>query len=258
MIRSIIWCIAVMAFYGVFYRTVVSHWGRIVSPTVTRLRLDSSHSTRDIDAIGRLAAATIAQLLFVALMMISFSVSPLTLCAGARIDLLLVGAILGVAEFAFASFVCATIVSVMAARGQPDDVRSWLAQGRGGWMSQFSAIARSAPRWFGWPIAAIYVALEEVMFRGATMQVLRPAGVAVAVTVSALLFVIAQRANMPSWRGAMFPMIGAVIVGGVHGALYWLVPDVLPLVVAHMTFFATALSSAMTAEQNTTLDAKLR
>ena len=36
-------------------------------------------------------------------------------------------------------------------------------------------------------------------------------------------------------------MVGAVVVGVVHGILFWQTYDVVPLIVAHVTFFAGAV-----------------
>jgi hypothetical protein len=41
----------------------------------------------------------------------------------------------------------------------------------------------------------------------------------------------------------MFPVVGATVVGVVHGVLFWVLPNVLPLIVAHLTFFLSAASA---------------
>lgn len=66
------------------------------------------------------------------------------------------------------------------------------------------------------------------------------AGMGVALAASVTLFVGIQVFNMPSWRAAMFPVLGALVVGVVHGALYLAVPDITPLIVAHFVLFMVA------------------
>lgn len=93
------------------------------------------------------------------------------------------------------------------------------------------------------PLAALillYVAVEEVVFRGVVIAAVGDAGMGVALAASVTLFVGIQVFNMPSWRAAMFPVLGALVVGVVHGALYLAVPDITPLIVAHFVLFMVA------------------
>ncbi len=46
---------------------------------------------------------------------------------------------------------------------------------------------------------------------------------------------------MPNFIGAMFPVVGSIVMGVVHSLLYVLEPSLLPLVVAHVTFFMLAI-----------------
>jgi membrane protease YdiL (CAAX protease family) len=108
-------------------------------------------------------------------------------------------------------------------------------------MSQFSATVSTAPVWFAAASMGLYVSVEELIFRGILLELLRPAGAVWAIGISTVLFVMVQAFSMPGWRAAMFPMVGAAILGLVHGFLYWRVPVLLPLVVAHLTYFGGAL-----------------
>jgi hypothetical protein len=73
------------------------------------------------------------------------------------------------------------------------------------------------------------------------VDLLRPAGPGWAVGVSVALFVAVQAFSMPGWRAAMFPMVGAAVLGVVHGVIYWRVPALLPLMVGHLAYFGGAL-----------------
>ena len=66
--------LAVLAFYALFYRKVVRHWGRPAEWVVGRLRLGSTRSVREIEAMGKLMAAGVAQALFVAVLLLVLDV----------------------------------------------------------------------------------------------------------------------------------------------------------------------------------------
>jgi hypothetical protein len=233
--------IAVLAFYGFFYRKVVRHWGWLAELVVARLRLGSTRSVREIEAIGKLMAAGVAQALFVATLVLVLDID-LGAITGLSPDLLVLGAVLGFGELALASFLATVVVQLdLHWRSDERAVGSWIAQGRGGWMGQFAATVAAAPPWFAVASISLYVAGEELLFRGIVIDTTAGAGAGIAVALSLALFVVVQAFNMPSVRAATFPMVGAVVVGVVHGILFWQTYDVVPLIVAHLTFFAGAL-----------------
>ncbi|HVE77687.1 MAG TPA: CPBP family glutamic-type intramembrane protease [Gemmatimonadaceae bacterium] len=219
--------------------------GRLVQALVERSGIDRRYSVREVQATAKLAAAGVAQCLFALVMMLLLDLGPAAVLGPVfRADLVVLGAVLGLGELALASFLCNVGVRLALLRSGDrgaDRSAAWLVQGRGGWMSQFNATVRTAPAWFAVGSICLYVAVEELVFRGILIELLRGAGAVPAVGASLLLFVAAQLFNMPSARAAAFPAAGAVVVGLVHGVLYWRVPDVLPLVAAHLTFFVGAL-----------------
>jgi hypothetical protein len=236
--------IAVLAFYALFYRTVVRHWGPAVDRAIGLLGLSATRSVREIEAIGKLAAAGLAQALFAIGLLLVLG-TDLDAIAGLNPDLLALGALLGFGEVALASFLGTVVVRLdLLRRSDERAVGAWLAQGRGGWMGQFAATVAAAPPWFALASVSLYVAGEEVVFRALVIDAAAGAGAVAAVALSAVLFVVVQVFNMPSVRAATFPVVGAVVVGLVHGVLFWQTHDVLPLVVAHITFFAGALALA--------------
>ena len=89
-------------------------------------------------------------------------------------------------------------------------------------------------------------AAQELIFRGLLIPAFLDEGLGgtASVASSGLLFVGVQALAMPSRRAALFPMVGAAVVGVVHGILFLHVPDVIPLAVAHVAFFSAAMSLA--------------
>jgi hypothetical protein len=197
--------------------------------------------------MGKLAAAGVAQAVFAAALLAAAGVNlSAVLGDGPHPELLALGALLGVGELALASMLSAVVVEVALAT-KPPERRSavqgrWLAEARGGWMAQFSATLEVGPAWFAAACVGLYVAGEEVVFRGILIELLRPQGAAVAIGLSLALFTTVQTFHMPSLRAALFPVVGAAVIGLVHGLVYWHAPGVLPLVVAHLTFFLGTLA----------------
>jgi len=92
-----------------------------------------------------------------------------------------------------------------------------------------------------WPVPAVAIALplmaEEFLFRGLAVTLLRPQGGVAAVVLTTAIFMVAQIAGMPSWFSSVPAIGGALVVGLVHAYLFWAVPTLVPLLLAHLTFF---------------------
>jgi hypothetical protein len=206
------------------------------------MRRDGSHPARDIDALGKLVAAAVAQAAFAAVLLIVLGVDLRGIVDMPGPMQIALGVGLGIAELGFSAFACTLALHAVLA-GSGERKGDWLGPGRGGWMGQFFASARVAPRWLFTPCVFIYVAGEEVIFRAVLIEVLRPAGTVMAVGLSVMWYVGVQALHMPSARSTLFPMVGGAVVGSVHSAIYLHVPDVVPLAIAHATFFVGALVS---------------
>ncbi|MFZ1218239.1 MAG: CPBP family glutamic-type intramembrane protease [Chthoniobacterales bacterium] len=239
-VRAIAALTAVSCFYAFFYTRVVARWGRFVQPLVRRLGRERSHPVREIDALGKLAAAAGAQALFAAGLLVALGIHPRRIVSMPPITQLLLACALGIAEIAFSSFASALAIKAVLAV-DPRGKAAWLGPSRGGWMGLFLASHRVAPPWLFTLCVVIYVSVEEVVFRGLIIETLRPAGALVAIGASVTWFVAAQALHMPSARSALFPMIGGLVIGFVHSIIYWQVPNVVPLALAHAIFFTGAL-----------------
>lgn len=240
---KILVAIAVVAlFYASFYRRVVKHWERAGKLLVDRLGITSTSSAREAEAVGKLACASVAQAAFAVLLLAAFRLDPRAI-SGFQPILIILGVVLGFGEMSLSRFFCTAMVHLNGFGNSRLAVAEWLAASRSGWMGLFAGTIGSAPSWFSATIIAVYVAGEEIVFRAILISVLAPNGPVFAVGISTLLFVAAQAFNMPTLRAAAFPMVGALVVGIIHGALYWRTRDVVPLIGAHLAYFATALST---------------
>jgi membrane protease YdiL (CAAX protease family) len=152
--------------------------------------------------------------------------------------------LLGVGELAVASLLGhAAIRAAMSLFGEdvPADFRSWLTLARGGWMRYYLRTAEIAPLPLAVALSVLFITGEEILFRSILIACFRDLGSGVAVLASSSAFALAQIFHMPSWHAAMFPVLGGVLLGLVHGALFAADPDIAPLVVAHAVFLVAAL-----------------
>ena len=245
-VRAVLVVLAVLAYYGLFVQRVGDPLARLVFARVLdRLPTASSYAADELDSIVRMTMAGVMQLGFCAAMIVLAGIEPRQLVPG-RVDpvLALYGVLLGIGEAALGSYLgyvgMRTAMSVAPAR-VPREIGAWLTMSKGGWVRLYMKTAAAAPAWLAISAAVLYVAVEEVVFRGVLITTLHDAGAAVALGVSVGLFVAVQVFNMPSWHGAMFPVLGALVIGLVHGAVYLAVPDLLPLIVAHLVAFGLAI-----------------
>jgi Type II CAAX prenyl endopeptidase Rce1-like len=209
-----------------------------------------------------LAAAGASHVLLVAVLLMITGISPALLVSGlGRPDLLGLGVLLGIGELALGSLLCRAIIEVSLAsrraarvgagtdrRARAADsgdgavgLRSWLGRSRGGWIRHHLVTLKVVPLPVAVRLTGTQVASEELVFRGVALTWLRDAGPAVALTTSIVLFVVMQAFFMSSWRAALFPVVGGIVMGIVHGLVFWAVPEVAPLVVAHVVFFFFAV-----------------
>jgi membrane protease YdiL (CAAX protease family) len=237
---------AVLVYYGLVVQRVGDYPARVLLRVVMdRFQASKNYSADELDSVIRLSLAGVMQLLFCVVLLIMSDIEPRQLIPS-HIDpvLIVYGIVLGVGEAALGSFLgyvgIRTAMQFVPAR-VPPDVSTWMLMAKGGWIRFYLKTAAVAPLWLALAIGSLYVAFEEIVFRGVLINALLDAGALVALGVSAVLFVAVQAFNMPSWQTAMFPMFGALVMGLVHGSLYLAVPDLVPLMIAHIVAFTVAV-----------------
>jgi hypothetical protein len=231
--------VSIAAYNGVF----VGRIGRIAPLVTRRLPLVDRFGWTAVNDVARLTIAAASQLLFLLALVL---ITGVDIVASLRWNppLIAAGALLGIAEMGLSSFLAhvlmRTITSAAPSRfvGGLDD---WLVVARGGWMRYFTNAVRITPRWYLLSVALLYVAVEELVFRATILTYLLPHGTVQALVYSVLAFTVVQVLHTPSWKTGMFPALGAIVVGFVHGWLFLVTGDVTPLIVAHFTFFVAAV-----------------
>ncbi|MBE1493141.1 hypothetical protein H4696_000241 [Amycolatopsis lexingtonensis] len=253
-VRVLVLVAVVIGYYWLGKTALFKAAGTLAKRTRAKAgKLDVAQRT----AVLELAAAGLSHVLLVVLLVLVTGVGPGVVLSGAdRPDLLALGALLGVGELALGSLLCRAVIEVsLAARlpartgahlGSTEDeqgtgLRSWLGRSRGGWIRHHLVTLKVLPLPVAVLLTGTQVASEETVFRAIALTWLRDAGPAVALSTSIALFVVMQAFFMSSWQAALFPVVGGVVMGIVHGLVFWAVPAVAPLVVAHVVFFFFAV-----------------
>lgn len=212
----------------------------------SRLSFGQRHSLGDIEGLTTLVVSVVMQImLFFALALcVDFDLSQF-FTEPFQPVLLLFGAVLGIGEMALASLLglIAMRVAMVIAPASPTRLHHWYVLVNSGWMRLFNKAIELLPRPASFVLVGLYVAVEEMIYRGIVLTVLLPLGEVWAVLISTAIFAGYQLFNMPTLRAAMFPVVGAVMMGLVHGWLYVTIPDIWPLVVAHIVYFMVVAGS---------------
>lgn len=212
---------------------------------VRYFRLGRRHPVADVSNVVELALTASFHVIFCGFLLFLTGHTVANLLHGAFDPVLVFyGILLGVAEQSVASLLCRIVISgsmLIAPSRVPAELKDWLVVARSGWIRRHLRTAEIAP----WPLVALIITLqvsaEEIVFRVVLLNYLLPCGAAWALTGSVALFTLIQIGDMPSWYSAMFPVVGAFVMGIVHGAIYLAVPCIVPLIVAHIVFFVFAV-----------------
>jgi len=161
----------VLMYYGIVVGRIGEYPARALLKWLLRVwPRANEYSTAELDSTVRLSLATVGQAAFLLFYLRLTDLSLLSLFNESRsIERVLYGVVLGVSEAAFASYAAYLALRiVMLVRGEaPNGTgEAWLAASRGGWIRYFLQAGRVLPTWLALLVAASYVAVEEVVFRG--------------------------------------------------------------------------------------------
>lgn len=209
-----------------------------------------------IDAGGRLSrtdlsylielpciALTHLSLVFLIASLIDYNLAAL-FPNGSVISRSISGVFLGLGEMGVSSFICRIVISALVELNFDGRYRSpdwWISGAKAGWLRHHLRTVKLLPAPFALTIVATQITAEELMFRGVLINLLLPLGLTAAALLSCLLFVVMQTFQMPSWHSAIFPVVGGLVMGPIHTALILNNGDIVPLIVAHLTFFAAVV-----------------
>lgn len=198
-----------------------------------------------------MAAAGVVQLFLIALSHIIFCIALFFLLQIKSLGLLsfsppllLWGFVIGVGAMGLSTVFCQIgmlIGQVLFPKYVPTNAKNWLTIARGGWMRHHLHNVEILPFGLALVIILMQISSEEIVFRGIMLNFFMDAGKVGAILISTLLFVAMQVFHMSSRASAMFPVLGALVLGVVNGILYVHTPMLLPLIIAHLAFFIVAV-----------------
>jgi hypothetical protein len=238
--------VAVLAYYGLIVRKIGEPILRWAAAAVSnRSHLARRYTAAQLDGALRLLIAGSMQAVFT---VVALAVTPASVRLFALdselIWVMLLAVMLAVAEFGLGSqvvFIATRVADALSAPGRQRSIEAWITASRGGWIRYYTRTAESMPRPVVVALTLLYVGGEEVMFRGVVLSLGDGLPVAALIIIATALFVVCQMFYTPNWRTALFPMVGAAVLGATHCLLYVEYPVLAPLVVAHACMFLASV-----------------
>lgn len=220
---------AVILYQALVSRFIIANVLKVLPDPVWLLK---GRSVRERESFYVLAIASFAQLVFAGVLSVVLHPSIDWRMSGGQF---VIAAVLGAGEVGFAVVLGASIDMILrwVRSGQEsDESRAVLA--KSGWMRHFVALRQASL--FAWVcISTLYVCGEELIYRALCLKSLAHWGAVESIVLASALFVAIQVFHMPSWRAALYPIIGASVVGPFHAWLFLHQAQITPLVVAGTT-----------------------
>ena len=232
--------LAFLAGTSLYYLVLTRVADSFVMQLWLRRKAVSRASVEDLFAVVNIGVAAVFQIVVVAGLIALLDIPILSLLVeGADLWWLLLVLPLAVAELSLASM----LAGVALAFTPEMQSGGWRLMMDAGWLRSFLKMGANGRHGTAPVILLVYIAAEEILFRGVGIWCLASLP-AVAITMTSLVFVAVQCVGMPSWRHAIFPVAGAVVMGPTHA---WLVLSGAPLlfpIAVHLTFFIAAVATA--------------
>jgi len=205
--------------------------------------LTKRYSIMTAAGVVQLILIALSHVLFCVLLVFLFQIKHLGLITVSP-SLLVLGFLVGVGCMGLSTLLCQAGMIVgekIFPQHVPANAKSWLTIARGGWMRHHLHNMEILPLALAFLIVILQIGSEEVVFRGVMLNFFISNGTVTAILISTALFMYMQIFHMSSPASAMFPVLGALVLGIINGVLYVHIPMLLPLIVAHLAFFVFAV-----------------
>ncbi len=242
LIISLFWISTVFLYYRWFKGIVFAFVHRLIRiPYFDSLR--GKYNPQELAGVIELIIIALSHVLlcFTLLYILGLSFSDIGLKSVSLLDLVY-GALLGIAEMSLSSLLCLAAIKLMQKKEKdlaPQTNEEWQTIARGGWVRHHIQSFEILPFFAALFVLLLQVGSEELIFRGIIVGSFTKIGVSwlISIPFSLTLFIVMQAFHTPGLKTALFPMIGATLMGTVHALLYYLVPSLPPLIIAHVVFF---------------------
>jgi len=235
-LNLVITCLILVGFYNYFKGFIFK-----LAPTLAqKSSLIQHHPFTQVVGTIELAIVAVCHVIFCVSLLFIFKVDIRAVFLDVTVSDCFYGVLIGIGIVGV-SILCCTlaikIIETVAKDKAPNTLDGWFAISHAGWVRHHKHTIKILPVFFSLLIITLQIGSEETIFRCVLLHQFSPLGMQKAFFIATLLFVYMQTFHMPSLLSAMFPIIGATIMGIVHGLLYIDHPSMVPLILSHLTFF---------------------
>lgn len=227
-----------------FYLQIKAIILKIAPRIAIKTRLIKHHPLSQVIGVIELSVIAISHVLFCVLLAHLFHIDIVSAFKNASLSDYIYGSLIGIGCVGTSILLCTVsmkLIEYYAENNAPKSLSEWLAISGAGWIRHHNHIIKVLPSALSLFIILLQIGSEETIFRSILIQLFQPFGTQVAFMVSTTLFILMQTLHMPNMLSAMFPVIGATVMGITHGLLYIYHPTITPLIISHLVFFIFTL-----------------
>lgn len=205
-----------------------------------KFSLIQTHPFNQVVGVIELVIVAICHVFFCAFLLWCFNIDVNLLYTNTTLLDCFYGVLIGIGSVGFSISLCVAAMKCLekiAKNKVPQSFDGWMAVSSAGWIRHHKHTVKILPLYVAIVIITLQVGAEETIFRAVLLNVFMPYGVIASFLISTILFIVMQIFHMPSMISALFPILGAVVMGITHGILYLINPSVVPLIISHVTFF---------------------
>lgn len=239
---NLIGIVLIYGFYKYAKQSIITA-SSVVKNKVLWLRHISSD---DLQGAVELILISLAHTLLAMSLIVFFKIDTNTLFfANLSPRLIFLGILLGIAQMGLSMLVNRALIQTfthLKHKNLPRDIQDWISASRSGWIRHHLSLLKVLPFYVAIVFTLLQISSEEIIFRGVLFNLYQSHfGFMVSTLLSTLFFSYMQSFLMPSKVSAMFPVVGALIMGVSNCYLMSLIPNIVPLVIGHITFFIIAV-----------------
>lgn len=211
------------------------------SPTIA-LKTTSiqNYPFSQIVGVIELSVVAICHVFFCISLIAIFKIDIFTVIKNTSILSCLYGFLVGIGSVGISILICSAgirVFATVAKNNTPSTLDGWMTIANAGWIRHHKHTFKILPIYLALIIVTLQIGSEEIIFRVVLTHIFMPYGIVIAFLISTLLFIYMQTLHMPSMASAMFPVLGATVMGVTHELIYLNDPSIIPLIISHLTFF---------------------
>ena len=215
-----------------------------LSPSIAKIIPYHQYSVAEIVGTIELTVTAITHVIFCVMLANLLHINLISVFASTKLSDCFYAIFIGIGCVGISILLCSVMIKLIASRTSNQKLKSaneWSAIAGAGWIRHHKHCITVFPLLIGLMIISLQIGSEETVFRSILIPYFASYGIYTAFAIATGLFILMQIFHMPNLLSAMFPMIGACVMGIVHGLLYLSTQSILPLIISHLTFFVFTL-----------------